>query len=135
MWILQFNYIKFRKWYFIVPLPFILYVFVVLMSHMPFVARPALINRHALCFELRVLIEIFPSIILRLVSLLRFPGMLLASIVFRVRLKWRHLVEVFMSFAAHVLFLCCVVVVITLIWLKAIYLFLSIERALCELYG
>ena len=102
---------------------------------MPFIASPALINRHALCLELRVLIKIFPSIILRLVSLLRLPGVLLASIVLRVRLKRRNLVEVFVSFVAHVLFLCCVVVVISLIELKAIYLFLSIERALCALYG
>ena len=73
MWILQFNYIKFRKWYFIVPLPFILYVFVVIMPDVPFVASPALIHRHSLCLELRVLIEILPSIILRLVGLLSLP--------------------------------------------------------------
>ena len=77
------------------------------MSDVPFVARPASIHRHAFRFELRVLIEIFPSILLRLVCLLSLPGMLLASIVFRVRLKWRHLIEVFVSFVAHVLF--CVV--------------------------
>ena len=59
---------------------------------------------------------------------------MLASIVFRVRLKRRHLVEVFVSFIAHVLYLCCVVVLISLIGLKAIYLFLSIEIALCALY-
>ena len=73
---------------------------------MPFIASPALINRHALCFELRVLIKIFPSIILRLVSLLRLPGVMLASVVLRVRLEWRHLVEVFVSFVAHVSFMC-----------------------------
>ena len=78
------------------------------MPHMPFAARPALIHRHALCFELRVLIKIFPRIILRLVSLLSLPRMLLASIVLRVRLKRWHLVEVFVSFVAHVLSLCCV---------------------------
>ena len=78
------------------------------MSDVPFVARPAPIHRHALCFELRVLIEIFPRIILRLVSLLSLPGVLLACVVFRVRLERRHLVEVFVSFIAHVLF--CVVV-------------------------
>ena len=110
-------------------------LFVVPMSHMPFVARPAPIHRHALCFELRVLIEILPSIILRLVSLLSLPGMMLASIVLRVRLKRWNLVEVFVSFAAHVLFLCCFVVIISLIGLKALCLFLSIERALCALYG
>ena len=77
------------------------------MPYMPFVASPALIHRHALCLELRVLIEIFPSIILRLVSLLRLPGVLLACVVFRVRLERWHLVEVFVSFIAHVLFLCC----------------------------
>ena len=104
------------------------------MPHMPFVASPAPIHRHSLCLELRVLIEIFPRVILRLVSLLRLPGMLLASVVFRVRLKRRHLVEVFVSFVAHVLFLCCFVVIISIIRLKAIYLFLSIERALCALY-
>ena len=105
------------------------------MPHMPFVASPALIHRHSLCFELRVLIKIFPSIVLRLVSLLRFPRVLLASIVLRVRLERWNLVEVFVSFIAHVLFLCCVVVVISFIDFKAIYLFLSIERALCVLYG
>ena len=78
------------------------------MPHMPFVARPAPINRHALCFELRVLIEILPSIILRLVGLLSLPRTLLASIVLRVRLKRWNLIEVFVSFVAHVLF--CVVV-------------------------
>ena len=77
------------------------------MPHMPFVARPAPIHRHALCFELRVLIEILPGIILRLISLLRLPGAMLACVVFRVRLKRRNLVEVFVSFVAHVLFLCC----------------------------
>jgi hypothetical protein len=76
------------------------------MSHMPFIARPALIHRHALCLELRVLIEIFPRVILRLVSLLRLPGVMLASVVLRVRLKRWNLVEVFVSFIAHVLFLC-----------------------------
>ena len=74
---------------------------------MPFVARPAPIHRHALCFEPRVLIKIFPGIILSLVGLLRLPGVLLASVVLRVRLKRRNLVEVFVSFVAHVLFLCC----------------------------
>ena len=82
-------------------------LFVVPMPYMPFVARPAPIHRHALCFELRVLIEILPRIILRLISLLRLPRMMLASIVFRVRLERWHLVEVFVSFVAHVLFLCC----------------------------
>lgn len=82
-------------------------LFVVPMPHMPFVARPALIHRHALCLEFRVLIEILPRIILRLVSLLRLPGMMLASVVLRVRLERRYLVEVFVSYAAHVLF--CVV--------------------------
>ena len=105
------------------------------MPHMPFVARPAPIHRHTLCFELRVLIEIFPRIILRLISLLSLPGVLLASIVFRVRLKRWNLIEIFVSFVAHVLFLCCFVVIISIIRLKAIYLFLSIERALCALYG
>ena len=76
------------------------------MPHMPFVARPALIHRHALCLELRVLIEKFPRIILRLVSLLSLPRMLLASIVLRVRLKRRNLVEVFVFVATHVLSLC-----------------------------
>ena len=75
---------------------------------MPFAARPAPIHRHTLCFELRVLIEILPSVILRFVSLLSLPGVMLASVVFRVRLKRWHLVEVFVSFVAHVLF--CVVV-------------------------
>ena len=102
---------------------------------MPFVARPAPIHRHTLCLELRVLIEIFPSIILRLVSLLRIPGVMLASIVLRVRLKRWNFVEVFMSFVIHVLFLCCFVVIISLIDLIGIYLFLSIEIALCALYG
>ena len=77
------------------------------MSHMPFVACPASVHCHSLCLELRVLIEIFPRIILRLISHLSFPGVLLASIVFRVRLKRWNLVEVFVSFVAHVLFLCC----------------------------
>ena len=103
------------------------------MSYMPFVARPALIHRHALCFELRVLIKILPSIILSLISLLSLPGVLLASVVLRVRLERRHLVKVFV-FVAHVLFLCCFVVIISLIRLKAICPFLSIERALCALY-
>ena len=74
---------------------------------MPFIASPAPINRHAFCFELRVLIKILPSIILRLVGLLSLPRMLLASIVLRVRLERRHLVEVFVFVTAHVLFLCC----------------------------
>ena len=74
---------------------------------MPFVASPALIHRHALCFELRVLIKIFPGIVLSLVGLLSLPGVLLASVVLGVRLKRRHLVEIFMSFITHVLFLCC----------------------------
>ena len=104
------------------------------MPHMPFVASPALIHRHALCLELRVLIEIFPSVILRLVGHLSFPRVLLASIVLRVRLKRWNLVEVFVSFVAHVLFLCCFVVIISIIGLKALCLFLSIERALCALY-
>ena len=102
---------------------------------MPFIARPTPVHRHAICFELRVLIEIFPRIILRLVSLLGLPGMLLASIVFRVRLERRNFVEVFVFVATHVLVLCCVVFLISLIWLEVIYLFLSIERALCALYG
>ena len=102
---------------------------------MPFVASPAPIHRHALCLELRVLIEIFPGIILRLVSLLRLPGVMLASIVLRVRLKRWNFVEVFMSFVAHVLYLCCFVVIISLIEIKGICLFLSIEIALCALYG
>ena len=105
------------------------------MPHMPFVARPALIHRHALCLEFRVLIKILPRIILRLVGLLRLPRVLLASIVLRVRLKRWNFVEVFMSFVIHVLFLCCFVVIISLIDLKGIYLFLSIEIALCALYG
>ena len=70
---------------------------------MPFVASPAPIHRHALCLELRVLIEIFPRIILRLVSLLSLPGVLLASVVFRVRFERRNLVEVFVSVVTHVL--------------------------------
>ena len=74
------------------------------MPHMPFVASPAPIHRHALCLELRVLINIFPSIILRLISHLSLPGVMLASVVFRVRLKRWHLVEVFVSFITHVLF-------------------------------
>ena len=77
------------------------------MPHMPFLTRPALIHRHTLCLELRVLIEILPRIILRLVSLLSLPRMLLASIVLRVRLERWHLVEVFVSVVAHVLILCC----------------------------
>ena len=77
---------------------------------MPFVASPALIHRHALCFELRVLIKIFPGIVLSLVGLLSLPGVLLASVVLGVRLKRRHLVEVFVSFVAHVLFLLLLVV-------------------------
>ena len=105
------------------------------MPHMPFLTRPALIHRHALCFELRVLIKIFPRIILGLISLLSLPRVMLASIVFRVRLERWNLIEVFVSFVAHVLFLCCFVVIISIIGLKAIYLFLSIERALCALYG
>ena len=105
------------------------------MPHMPFVARLAPIHRHAICLELRVLIEIFPRIILSLVGLLSLPRALLASVVLRVRLERRHLVEVFVFVAAHVLFLCCLDVLISLIMLKAIYLFLSIERALCALYG
>ena len=76
------------------------------VSDVPFIASPALIHRHALCFELRVLIKILPSIILRLVGLLSLPRMLLSSIMFRVRLKRRHLVEVFVSVFTHVLFLC-----------------------------
>ena len=75
------------------------------MSYMPFAARPAPINRHALCLELRVLIEIFPSIILRLVGHLSLPGVMLACVVFRVRLERWHLVEIFVSFVTHVLFL------------------------------
>ena len=102
---------------------------------MPFVARPAPIHRHTLRLEFRVLIKIFPRIILCLVSLLRLPGVMLASIVLRVRLKRWNFVEVFMSFVIHVLFLCCFVVIISLIELKGIYLFLSIEIALCALYG
>ena len=102
---------------------------------MPFVASPAPINSHALCFEPRILIKKFPSVIFRLVSLLSLPRMMLASIVFRVRLERWHLVEVFVSFVAHVLFLCCFVVIISIIRLKAIYLFLSTEIALCALYG
>ena len=85
----------------------LIFLDVYLMPHMPFVARPALIYRHSLCFELRVLIEKFPRIILSLVSLLSLPRMLLASIVLRVWLKRRHFVEVFMSFVTHVLYLCC----------------------------
>ena len=81
------------------------------MPHMPFVASPTPIHRHALRLELRVLIEIFPSIILSLISLLRLPGVMLASVVLRVRLKRWNLVEVFVSFVAHVLFLCCVVII------------------------
>ena len=77
------------------------------MSDVPFVASPAPIHRHTLCFELRVLIKIFPRIILRLVSLLSLPGVLLASIVLRVWLKRWNLVEVFVFVVAHVLFLCC----------------------------
>ena len=77
------------------------------MPNMPFLTRPAPINRHAICFELRVLIEIFPSIVLRLVSLFRLPGVLLSSIVLGVRLERWNLVEVFVSFIAHVLILCC----------------------------
>ena len=73
---------------------------------MPFVASPALIHRHALCFELRVLIKIFPGIVLSLVGLLSLPGVLLASVVLGGRRNRRHLVEVFVSFVAHVLFLC-----------------------------
>ena len=75
------------------------------MPHMPFVARPTLIHRHALCLELRILIEIFPGIILSLISLLSLPGAMLACIVFRVRLERWNLVEVFVSFVTHVLFL------------------------------
>ena len=74
------------------------------------------------------------SFILRLISHLSFPGVLLASVVFWVRLKWWNLVEVFVSFVAHVLFLCCFVVIISIIRLKALCLFLSTERALCALY-
>ena len=72
------------------------------MSYMPFVARPAPIHRHALCFELRILIKIFPRVILCLVSHLSLPGVLLASVVLRVRLKRRNLVEVFVFFTAHI---------------------------------
>ena len=79
---------------------------------MPFIARPALIHRHAPCFELRVLIKIFPGIILRLISHLSFPGVLLASVVFWVRLKRWNLVEVFVSFVTHVLFFCVVLLVV-----------------------
>ena len=84
-------------------------LFVVPMPHMPFVASSALIHRHALCFELRVLVKILPSVILRLVSLLSLPRMLFSSVVLRVRLKRWNLIEVFVSFVAHVLFcvVCC----------------------------
>ena len=82
------------------------------MSHMPFVASPAPIHRHSLGFEFRVLIEIFPRIILGLVSHLSLPRMLLSSIMFRVRLERRNLVEVFVSVIAHVSF--CVVLCIPL---------------------
>ena len=71
---------------------------------MPFIASPAPIHRHALCLELRVLIKILPRIILSLVGLLRLPGVLLSSVVLRVRLERRNLVEVFVSFVAHVLY-------------------------------
>lgn len=77
------------------------------MSYVPFVARPASVRYHALCPQLWILIEIFPSIIFRLVSLFRFPRVLLASVVFRVRLERRNLVEVFVSVVTHELFLCC----------------------------
>ena len=70
---------------------------------MPFIASPAPIHRHALRLELRVLIEIFPRIILRLIGLLRLPRVLLASVVLRVRLKRWNLVEVFVSVVTHVL--------------------------------
>ena len=80
------------------------------MAYVPFAARSAPIHRISLCFELRVLLQELPSIVLRLVGLLRLPRVLLASVVFRVRLKRWNLVEVFVSFVAHVLFLCCVVV-------------------------
>lgn len=73
---------------------------------MPFVTRSAPIHRHALCLELRVLIEIFPRIVLRLVSLLRLPRVMLASVMLRVRLKRWHLVEVFVFVVTHVLSLC-----------------------------
>lgn len=53
------------------------------------------------------LIEIFQSIILRLVGLISLPRALLASVVLMFLRKRRNLVEVFMSFVAHVLFLCC----------------------------
>ena len=81
------------------------------------------------------LIEIFQSVILRLVGLLSLPRALLANVVLRLLLKRMNLVEVFMSFVTHVLFLCCFIVIISLIELKAICLFLSIERVLCALYG
>ena len=84
-------------------------LFVVPMPYMPFIASPALIHRHALCFELRVLIEILPGIILRIISLLSLPRTLLASVVLRVRLKRWNLIEVFVSVFTHVLFLCCFV--------------------------
>ena len=105
------------------------------MPHMPFIARHAPIHRHTLRLELRDLIKILPRIILRLVSLLSLPRVLLASVVLRVWLKRWNLVEVFVSFVAHVLFLCYFVVTISLIGIKAIYPFLSIGRALCALYG
>lgn len=74
---------------------------------MPFLSSPAPIHRISLCFEIRVLLQELPSIIIRLVSLLCLPGMFLACVVFRVRLKRWHLVEVFMSVFTHVLYLCC----------------------------
>ena len=74
------------------------------MPDVPFVARPAQIHRISLCLELRVLLQELPRIILRLVSLLSLPRVLLACVVFRVRLERRHLVEVFVSVVAHVLF-------------------------------
>lgn len=52
-------------------------------------------------------IKIFQGIIIRIVSILIIPRMLLASIVLLVRLELWNLVEVFVSFVTHVLFLCC----------------------------
>ena len=75
------------------------------MPDVVFVASPALIHRISLCLEFRVLLQELPRIILRLVSLLCFPGALLACVVFGVRLEWRNLVEILVSVVAHVLFI------------------------------
>ena len=71
---------------------------------MPLLTDLTQVRMPADCLQSRILIQKLQRIILRIVSILIIPRMLLASVLFRTRFERWNLVEAFVSVFTHVLF-------------------------------